>query len=117
MLTEHELAYQIATGNENVILDDDIVSIEIPQIEMRTMMIHNALIHKLNTGVLQINEIDWSSFMDSIFEMNHGLDFINRVKNEQLKTKILNYWIDNYNEIVGNEWRKVLWTSEWKDLL
>ena len=117
MLTEHELAYQIATGNENVIFNDDIVSVEIPQIEMRTMMIHNALIHKLNTGGLQINEIDWSSFMDSIFEMNHGLDFINRVENKQLKTKILNYWIDNYDEIVGNEWRKDLWTSEWKDLL
>lgn len=117
MLTEHELVYQIATGKENVIFDDDTISVETPQIKMRNMMIHNALIHKLNTRVLQINEIDWSSFMDSIFEMNHGLDFIKRVKNKQLKTKILNYWIGNYDEIVGNEWRKDLWTSEWKDLL
>lgn len=116
MLTEQELVYQIATSNENAILDDDVISIDIPQFEVRSMIIHNALIDRLNTGVLRLEEVDWSSFMDSIFEINHCLDFINRVKNKQLKTKILNYWIDNYDIIIGNEWRKSLWTSEWKDL-
>ena len=90
MLTEKELSYQIATGNENVILDDGVTSVNIPIIEMRTMMIHNALIHRITPGTLQIEEVDWSSFMDSIFENNHGLDFINRVSSEQLRTNILN---------------------------
>lgn len=116
MLAEKELSYQIATGNENVILDDGVTSVNIPIIEMRTMMIHNALIHRITSGTLQIEEVDWSSFMDSIFENNHGLDFINRVSSEQLRTNILNYWIDNYDMIVGNEWRKAAWTSEWKDM-
>lgn len=116
MLTEQELSYQIATGNENVILDDEVTSIDIPIIEMRTMMIHNALIHRIDKGSLAIEEVDWSSFMDSIFENNDGLDFINRITNEQLKTRILHYWIDNYDVIVGNEWRKAAWTSEWKDM-
>lgn len=116
MLTEKELSYQIATGNENVILDDGVTSINIPIIEMSTMMIHNALIHRITSGTLQIEEVDWSSFMDSIFENNHGLDFINRVSSEQLRTNILNYWIDNYDMIVGNEWRKAAWASEWKDM-
>ena len=52
MLTEKELSYQIATGNENVILDDGVTSVNIPIIEMRTMMIHNALIHKIATKIL-----------------------------------------------------------------
>ena len=116
MLTEKELSCQIATGNENVILDDGVTSVNIPIIEMRTMMIHNALIHRITSGTLQIEEVDWTSFMDSIFENNHGLDFINRVSSEQLRTNILNYWIDNYDMIVGNEWRKAAWTSEWKDM-
>lgn len=116
MLTEQELSYQIATGNENVILDEDVVSVDIPLIEMRIMMIHNALIHRIETGSIRIKEVDWSSFMDSIFEMNDGIDFINRIQNDQLKTEILNFWIDNYDMIVGNEWRKALWTSEWKEL-
>lgn len=30
MLTEQELSYQIATGNENVILDEEITSIDTP---------------------------------------------------------------------------------------
>ena len=116
MLTEQELSYQIVTGNQNVILDEEATSVDIPIIEMRTMMIHNALIHRIDKGSLPIEEVDWSSFMDSIFENNHGIDFINRVSNEQLRTKILNYWIDNYDMIVGNEWRKALWTSEWREL-
>lgn len=116
MLTEQELSYQIATGNENVILDEEITSIDTPLVEMRTMMIHNALIHRIATGSLPIEEVDWSSFMDSIFENNNGLDFINRITSEQLKTRILHYWIDNYDMIVGNEWRKATWTSEWKDM-
>ena len=116
MLTEQELSYQIATGNENVILDEEVTSIDTPLVEMRTMMIHNALIHRIATGSLPIEEVDWSSFMDSIFENNNGLDFINRITSEQLKTRILHYWIDNYDMIVGNEWRKAAWTSEWKDM-
>lgn len=116
MLTEQELSYQIATGNENVILDEDVISIDIPQVEMRTMMIHNALIHRIDTGSIQIEDVDWSSFMDSIFELNDGADFIKRIKNKQLKDKVLNYWIDNYDEIVANEWRKAIWISEWKDM-
>lgn len=116
MLTEQELSYQIATGNENVILDEEVTSAGTSIIEMRTMMIHNALIHRIATGSLPIEEVDWSSFMDSIFENNNGLDFINRITNEQLRTRILQYWIANYDMIVGNEWRKAAWTSEWKDM-
>lgn len=115
MLTEQELVNQIASGNESVFLDEDVVSIDIPQIEMRIMMIHNALIHKLDTGSIQIKEVNWTSFMDSVFEMNHGLDFINRIQNKQLKNDILHYWIDNYDDIVGNAWRKALWVSKWKE--
>lgn len=116
MLTEKELSYQIATGNDNVILDEEVTSIDAPLAEMRTMMIHNALIHRITLGTLQIEEVDWSSFMDSIFENNHGIDFINRASSEQLRTNILNYWIENYDMIVGNEWRKALWISEWREL-
>ena len=93
MLTEQELVNQIASGNESVFLDEDVVSIDIPQIEMRIMMIHNALIHKLDTGSIQIKEVDWTSFMDSVFEMNHGLDFINRIQNTQLKNDILHCFV------------------------
>ena len=117
MLTEQELAYQIAMGNENVILDDDLISIDTPQIEMRSMLIHNALIDKLIVGTLQINEVDWSSFVESIFIMNHGFDFINRVKNKQLKTEIIHYWIDNYDEIIGIELEKPLWIIEWEGFI
>ena len=113
MLTEQELTNRIVSGNESVILDEDVISIDIPQVEMRIMMIHNALIYRLDSGSIQIKEVDWASFIDSIFEMNQGLDFINRIQNKQLKNEILHYWIDNYDEIVGNAWRKALWISKW----
>ncbi len=116
MLTEQELVNQIASGNESVILDEDVVSIDIPQVEMRIMMIHNALIHRLDSNSIQIKEVDWASFIDSVFEMNQGLDFINRIQNKQLKNEILHYWIDNFDEIVGNAWRKAPWISKWKEL-
>jgi hypothetical protein len=54
--------------------------------------------------------------MDSIFERNDGIDFINRIQNKELRNKILYYWIDNFDEIVGNVWRKDLWISEWRDI-
>lgn len=92
------------------------VSIDIPQIEMRVMMIHNSLINRLETGSIQIDKIDCVSFMDSIFERNDGIDFINRIQNKELRNKILYYWIDNFDEIVGNVWRKDLWISEWRDI-
>lgn len=113
MLTEQELAYKIATGNENVIFDEDVISIDIPQIVLRSMLIHNALISGFVSGSLQIDDVDWSSFIDSIFIMNHGYDFINRIKNRQLKAKILQYWIDNYDEIIGIKQEKPIWISEW----
>lgn len=116
MLTEQELVNQIASGSEKVLLDEDVVSIDIPQIEMRVMMIHNSLIKRLEIGSIQIDKIDWVSFMDSIFEINDGIDFINRIQNKELRNKILYYWIDNYDEIVGNVWRKDLWISEWRDI-
>ena len=116
MLTEQELAYQIAIGNEDVFLDDDVISIDIPQIEMQVMMIHNALINMLNAGNLQPDDIDWSSFASSIFGMNHGLNFINRIPNERLKAKTLRFWIDNLNEFIGIEKMKDLWISEWENL-
>lgn len=78
------------------------VSFDIPQIEMRVMMIHNSLINRLETGSIQIDKIDWVSFMDSIFERNDGIDFINRIKNKESRNTILYYWIDNYDEIVGS---------------
>ena len=112
MLTEQELAYQIATGCEDVFIDEDILCVDAPQVEIRAMMIHNALINRLNTGVLQVEGIDWASFIDSIFEMNYGLDFINRVQNVELKARILQYWIDNYDKIVDLERIKNMWVSE-----
>lgn len=79
-------------------------------------MIHNSLINRLETGSIQIDKIDWVSFIDSIFERNDGIDFINRIQNKELRNKILYYWIDDYDEIVGNVWRKDLWILEWRDI-
>ena len=79
MLTEKELSCQIATGNENVILDDGVTSVNIPIIEMRTMMIHNALIHRITSGTLQIEEVYCSSFIP-----NRSLGFLCVVRQREI---------------------------------
>lgn len=62
------------------------VSFDIPQIEMRVMMIHKSLINRLETDSIQIDKIDWVSFMDSIFERNEQES--NEDRYETIKSRI-----------------------------
>lgn len=118
MLTEQDLSYQIATGhNVSPLIEEDVKSVDTPVFEFKTTMIQVELAFRLENNIQLISDVDWTSFMDSVFEINHGVDFINKVHSKVVKTNILNYWIDNYDFIIGNEWRKAPWISEWKEML
>lgn len=118
MLTEQDLSYQIATGhNVSPLMEEDVISVDTPVFEFKATMIQVELAYRIENNIQLISEVDWTSFMGSVFEINHGVDFINKVHNKVVKVNILNYWIDNYDCIIGNEWRKAPWISEWKEML
>ena len=118
MLTEQDLSYQIATGhNVGPLMEEDVISVDTPIFEFKATMIQEELVYRIENNIQLISDVDWTSFMDSVFEINHGVDFINKVHNKVIKVNILNYWIDNYDFIIGNEWRKAPWISEWKEII
>ena len=118
MLTEQDLSYQISTGhNVSHLIEEDVKSVDTPVFEFKTTMIQVELAFRLENNIQLISDVDWTSFMDSVFEINHGVDFINKVHNKVIKVNILNYRIDNYDCIIGNEWRKAPWISEWREML
>ena len=115
MLTEKDISLQIVTGSMDS-YDDDVISIDAPLCDVRAMMIRDELSYRFNAGrIKNIADVDWHTYMDSIFEYNAGMDFIKKIQNNALKISILSFWIDNYEIIVGDIRRKPVWTAEWDD--
>ncbi len=115
MLTEKDISLQIVTGSMDS-YDDDVISLDTPIGDLRAMMIRDELSARFNAGLIKnIADVDWHTYMDSIFEYNDGMDFIKKIQNNQLKISILTFWIVNYEIIVGDIWRKPVWTAEWDD--
>ena len=115
MLTEKDISLQIVTGSMDS-YDEDIMDIDTPIGDVRARMIRDELSHRFNAGLIKnIADVDWHTYIDSIFEYNNGMDFIKKIQSNDLKISILTFWIDNYEIIIGDIWRKTIWTTEWDD--
>lgn len=113
MLSENDISLQIVTGSTDS-YDDDLISLDTPIGDVRAMMIRDELSHRFNAGMIEnVADVDWHTYMDSIFEYNAGMDFIKKIQNIALRISILSFWIDNYEIIVGDILRRPIWTAEW----
>lgn len=102
MLSENDISLQIVTGSTDS-YDDDLKSLDTPIGDVRAMMIRDELSRRFNAGIIEnVADVDWHTYMDSIFEYNAGMDFIKKVQNIALRISILSFWIDNYEIIVGD---------------